>query len=393
MRVVLSVPGVFHHFALARELMKRQHLTRVNTTFPWMRIEREGIPRNLVRTFPFVHPLAIVIHRKLQPPPTFRRWIDSATARSFDSFAAATLPACDFLIALSGASLKTGLKAQGRGATYICDRGSSHIRYQSNILQEEYKRWGCPLEAGASPQIEREEAEYEAADYVLVPSEFSRRSFLEMGVPEKKLFKAVLAADTTRFYPVATPPVNDFTVLYVGQISFRKGLPYLLEAFARLRHPRKKLRLIGQVEQRMRNYLKTAPLERVIFEGSKAIDEIRMAMSISNVLVLPSIEDGFGMVMAEAMACGTPVISTVNTGGFDLYSDRKEGFIVPIRDATAIYSALQSMADSPAVQQQMRAAAFERMQSLGGWTQYGDVVENFLSDLELQNKARIPVAP
>jgi hypothetical protein len=58
MRVVLSVPGVFHHFALARELMKRQHLTRVNTTFPWMRIEREGIPRNLVRTFPFVHPIA-----------------------------------------------------------------------------------------------------------------------------------------------------------------------------------------------------------------------------------------------------------------------------------------------------------------------------------------------
>ena len=231
MRVVLSVPGVFHHFALARELAQRGHLSRVNTTFPWARIQREGIERNLVRTFPYIHPLAIAIQRKLHPPDGFRTWIDSATAQSFDRFAAATLPPCDVLIAMSGSGLKTGRRAQAQGATYICDRGSSHMRYQVNILNEEYERWGCAVENRLSPALEREEAEYAAADYILVPSEFSRRSFIEMGVPPEKLFKAVLAADTRRFYPVDVPEDEVFSVLYVGQISFRKGLPYLLEAF------------------------------------------------------------------------------------------------------------------------------------------------------------------
>jgi starch synthase len=384
MRVVLSVPGVFHHFALARELAQRGHLARVNTTFPWARIQREGIPRNLVRMFPLIHPLAIVLHRRFHAPAWFREGMDSATASSFDRFAAATLPPCDALIAMSGSGLKTGKKAQARGAVYICDRGSSHIRYQINIMNEEYERWGCPVEERLPSVIGREEAEYATADYILVPSEFSRRSFIEMGVPREKLFKAVLAADTNRFYPVDVPREDAFTVLYVGQISFRKGLPYLLEAFSKLRHPHKKLRLIGVVEERMRPYLQTAPLDNVIFEGSRPLDEIRTAMSSSHVLVLPSIEDGFGMVMAEAMACGTPVISTVNTGGFDLFSDEKEGFLVPIRDASAICTALERLADSPLLQQQMGAAALKRMQTLGGWSQYGEIVERFLLDLQVK---------
>jgi glycosyltransferase involved in cell wall biosynthesis len=188
---------------------------------------------------------------------------------------------------------------------------------------------------------------------------------------------------------VSTPDEDEFTVLYVGQISFRKGLPYLIEAFSKLRHPRKRLRLIGAIEQQIRPYLQTAPLDRVVFEGSKGIDEIRMAMSSSHVLVLPSVEDGFGMVMAEAMACGSPIISSVHTGGLDLFDDGKEGFHVPIRNSLALCTALQRLADNPALRKEMSAAALDKMQKLGGWKQYGNVVEDFLLQLKVLSQRAV----
>jgi glycosyltransferase involved in cell wall biosynthesis len=101
-------------------------------------------------------------------------------------------------------------------------------------------------------------------------------------------------------------------------------------------------------------------------------------MSEAHVTILPSVEDGFGMVLAEAMACGSPVISTVNTGGFDLYEDGKEGFILPIRDSDAICMAMEKLAGDPALQQSMGAAAIAKMQHLGGWRQFGDTVEEVL---------------
>lgn len=87
------------------------------------------------------------------------------------------------------------------------------------------------------------------------------------------------------------------------------------------------------------------------------------------------------MVMAEAMACGCPVIATTNTGGPDLFQDGLEGFIVPIRDASAIAERMQWLADDPARQQQMSAAGLERIKYLGGWDTYGDAMLNLFTEL------------
>jgi glycosyltransferase involved in cell wall biosynthesis len=104
-------------------------------------------------------------------------------------------------------------------------------------------------------------------------------------------------------------------------------------------------------------------------------------MSQSHVLVLPSIEDGFGMVITQAMACGCPVISSTNTGGPDLYCDGKEGFIVPIRSPESIHTALQQLADDSSLQQRMSEASLQLVQSFGGWHQYGENYSRFLKAL------------
>jgi glycosyltransferase involved in cell wall biosynthesis len=79
------------------------------------------------------------------------------------------------------------------------------------------------------------------------------------------------------------------------------------------------------------------------------------------VFVLPSIEDGFGMVIGEAMACGCPVIASVNTGASELISDAVDGFIVPIRSPELIADRLQMLADNPELRQRMGSAALARM--------------------------------
>ena len=100
--------------------------------------------------------------------------------------------------------------------------------------------------------------------------------------------------------------------------------------------------------------------------------ELKNVMSRSHVLVLPSIEDGFGMVMAQAMACGCPVIASRNTGGEDLFSDGHEGYSVPIRDVDALAERLQHLADNPEERAAMGRQALERVQSIGGWRDYGE---------------------
>jgi starch synthase len=78
------------------------------------------------------------------------------------------------------------------------------------------------------------------------------------------------------------------------------------------------------------------------------------------------------------MACGCPIICSTNTGGPDLLTDGVEGFIVPIRDAGAIAVRLQELADDAARQRAMSEAAIKRVQSLGGWADYGDRWETLL---------------
>jgi glycosyltransferase involved in cell wall biosynthesis len=122
----------------------------------------------------------------------------------------------------------------------------------------------------------------------------------------------------------------------------------------------------------MRPVLPRLPLDNVERTGTVPKSDLPTYLSASHVLVLPSIEEGFGLVQGEAMACGCPVISTSSTGAANLFSDGVEGFIVPPRDPAAIADRLQRLADDRNLQQEMRTRSLERVRSLGGWNEYGD---------------------
>lgn len=384
MRVVQTVFGVFHHFELARQLHGRGYLQKIYSTWPWTRLKREGIPREFVRTFPWVHTPEMLLHRSGLSQPYLFDQMGYANALSFDWWTSRQVsrsPAPEAIVGLSGSSLRTGLELQARGARFICDRGSSHQRYQESLVSDEFRRWGVSRAVSDIRDTVREESIYEIADAITVPSNFAARSFAESGVAKEKIHVIPYGVRLERFRQSARPPDDCFQVLFAGAVGLRKGVPYLLQAFAELKHPAKRLRVVGALQPELSEVLGRLPREGVEFLGAVPHERLAELMSTSHAMVLPSIEEGLALVQGQALACGCPVIASTNTGGADLFSDGVEGFIVPIRDARAIAERLQMLADDRPLQQRMSEAALNRVQFLGGWNDYGDRWERLLLEL------------
>ena len=181
--------------------------------------------------------------------------------------------------------------------------------------------------------------------------------------------------------------------LRVGQPGIRKGLPYLLRAVRRAGITGAELVLTGLEQPETATLLgREGGGLSVTMTGVLHGDELVREMSRASVLVLPAVEEGLAMVMAEAMASGTPVIATTNTGAADLFTDGVEGFIVPIRDPDALADRLVRLAGDPALTAAMGWAARERIRSFGGWDDYGRRLHAALEEL-VRPTASPPLTP
>ncbi len=186
MRVIQIVHGAFHHFDLARELEAHGHLQRIYSGFPWRRLQREGVARHHVSTFPWLHTSLFLIERYWRMPRRLKAYLDYQDTLLLDSWVASQIEPCDVVVGLSGVALKTGQLVQSRGGKYVCDRGSSHIRYQHDIVGEEHRRWGVPAKVRDPRLIHREEAEYAAADVITVPSSLPAVPSSRWAFPSKR---------------------------------------------------------------------------------------------------------------------------------------------------------------------------------------------------------------
>ena len=374
MKVALSVVGKFHTFDLARELYARGALATIFTGYPRFKLKNEALPNELIKTFPWVQtPYMAFPWMQHLPEAIIREW-ENLSAITFADYVARNLPECDLYVGLSGSALPAGKKAHQRGAKFVCDRGSSHIRVQDDLLREEHTLWNTPFVGIDSRTIAREESEYEEADCITVPSTFVYRTFVEQGISANKLRLLPYGVNLSRFQPVDKPDPQRFDILFVGGMSLRKGVQYLVQAYQKIRHPTKSLTFVGSPSASLIEALIARGLwpEDAIVLGHMPQTELKKVMSRSHVLVLPSLEEGLAMVMAQAMACGCPVVASNHTGAEDLMTDGLEGFIVPIRDVIALTDKLQRFADEPIMRDEMGNLALQKVQGIGGWGDYGD---------------------
>ena len=374
MKAVLTTLGKFHSFDLARQLHAHDALACIYSGYPRFKLKGEGLPSKLVRTFPYVHTPYMASGWRDRFGTRFLRQWEYWDRTSLDRFAARTLPDAEMFVGLSGCGLATGREAVRRGMKYVCDRGSTHIRHQDEVLRKEHTRWGLEW-SGVDPRIiAREEEEYATADMITVPSTYVRNTFTARGISADKVRVLSYGVDLQRFHPVGAPPADRFDILFVGGVNLRKGVPYLLSAFQALKHPHKSLTIAGVAEQPVVDRMRRLGLlnDDVTLLGHVPQPALKVLMSRSHVLALPSLEEGLAMVMAQALACGCPVVASRNTGAEDLYTDGFEGFIVDAGHDKQLTERLQLLADHPSLQDKMRARAVERVRSIGGWSTYGD---------------------
>ena len=301
--------------------------------------------------------------------------LQHAYGYEFDRWIARRLESPDVVHALPGCGLKLRRAAKRQfGALTVCDSGTSHERWQADLLQDEARRWGIDTARDASTHLEYVESEYEEADLITAPSAFARKSFLEMGISPSKVAVTAYGADLEDYHPTKKRD-NRFRILFVGSICVRKGVPYLLSAVSKLNFPDAEFCVRGAAvpgqESLLSLYRGSIPLKLIEPQPRKAMRDL---FSQASVLVLPSIEDGFGLVIGQAMACGLPVIASRNSGGPELIDDGVNGFLIDARDDRTLADRLTDLYENPDRRHQIGAAARHTIERLHGWSAYADAV-------------------
>ena len=305
MKIAVVTPGRSHLLNMSKELIHQGHDVKFYTMVPPSRCEAFGLPKKNVVSFFWICAPLMLIFRKLRLPFDGNRYVYYAVVRIVDALAAWRLKYCDLLIGISGCAIKSSKKARRKyGAKIGCDRGCKHILSQKAILDATPN-----AETVFPPDIPKELEQYELADYMALPSGHSRQSFIEHGVAEQKLFVYPYGVNIDNFKTTALKqPAYD--VIVVGNWCYQKGVDILVEA---CRLQKCTLLHVGK--------LGDAPFpDGELFTHIDPVDESRLPefYERAKVLCLPSRQDGFGLVLFQAMRCGLPLVYSSETGGPDL---------------------------------------------------------------------------
>lgn len=376
MKVIISVGGRFHAFNLAQQLLKKDYLDFIITSYPKFMTRKWGLPDEKVKT---IFLKEILYRGWVKLPKIIKNLYNPQylTCNLFDIIASKKIKKADIFTVWSSFGLYSLRKAKELGAKVVLECGSSHILYAIKILKEEYEKFGVrpSLENLAHPKtIEKMLQEYQEADYIAIPSFFVKRSFLENNIPENKLIHIPYGVDLYNFKQV-TKGDNIFRIIFTGTICLRKGVQYLIQAFNDLKLPNSELVLLGYVDDDIKDFLKKHLNNKIVIKHVPHF-ELYKEYSQGSIFVLPSVEEGLARVIPEAMACGLPVITTTNTGGEDIIREGIDGFIIPIRDVEKIKEKILYFYENPEIVKQMGENAKQRVKTGFSWDDYGEKMIN-----------------
>lgn len=179
------------------------------------------------------------------------------------------------------------------------------------------------------------------ADHWIAASSFTRRTLIEHGAPAERVHVAPYGVDLDRFTPGerGPNPNQQLRILFAGTINQRKGIKYLLEAVRMLNTPQLQLVIRGRAVDDLSLVRSLVPSADIGLSVSHA--ELLSAYRTSDLFVFPSVAEGFGHVLIEALASGLPILSTTNTAAPDLITEGCEGFVIEPRRADLIAERLE----------------------------------------------------
>jgi glycosyltransferase involved in cell wall biosynthesis len=210
--------------------------------------------------------------------------------------------------------------------------------------------------------------EYDEVDVILCPSEAVKESFIRRGTDGAKLIVVPHGIKLPEHFPEGTQAhdAGKVRILYTGQIHYRKGLRYLLGALTQTANSALTCRLVGP-EFGLSGIDWSQYADIVQKTGPKKGADLWQEYAAADIFVLPSVEEGFGLVVLEAMRAGLPVLITSAVGAKDFVRDGVDGFIVPPRSPEALKEKIVWLLDHPEDRRRMGESARQQANSVQGW--------------------------
>lgn len=350
MRISFAATNPCHLFPMARELAKLGALGCYYSGYPaWKLRNTEGMH---VRT----HSLRTnVVYGLLKYAPARLRpsgralflWQD----HGFDHWTGRHLEPCDFIHGMPGQCRDTFRAAQRLGIRTVLNHATGPVRDWVRIMEPEYTRVGlrlndvCPYD---EEYFAREDEEYALADWHCAASSVVREQLVARGIPRERIMVVPYGAEPEVFHTDDAAPPANFRIVFAGHVGLRKGLRTLLDALESGGSPAWRVDFYGAVadeaKRDLAGYRGATPLH---FHGAVAQPALAEAMRAGSVLVLPSIEEGFGLVVPQALSCGLPTLVSDCVGGRDLVRHRDNGSIFPARNSAALLEELTWWAAHP----------------------------------------------
>ena len=340
LRIAVVVQGRFHAFDMTRALLEAGHDVRLLTNYPRGWPARAGVPRACVRSLlghavaaRALHRIGRVVGRGQLGEAFLHRWFSAWAMRRLQR------EPVDVSHCFSGVAEDVMADRSQSQRLRSMLRGSSHIRVQRRILDEEEQRTGRRVEKPSDWMVAREEREYAAADLIVVLSQFARRSFLDEGVPDAKLVLCPLGVEPRLFQArpedVAARRARildarrKLVVLTVGSFSLRKGA-FDYAALAERMGDRVEFVFRGDVGADAA-WLRRRVGPAITFRGRVREDDLYEDYRAADLFFFPTLEDGYAAVLTQAAAAGLPILATTNCGAADFLTEGEDGWIVPIR--------------------------------------------------------------
>lgn len=307
-----------------------------------------GLAGARVAEFPW--PLLAKALRDRIYPRGANHWL--AVNAAFDRWAAhrvrARPPA--LFVGVSTSDLHSLRAARRVGAALLHDVPHLHPIVEAELLREAGERAGLPPPRARrrwrADITDRKLAEMQMADRLLTYSDFHRRTYLQAGFAPERVAVTPLWAEPAAWYrdtPWTPSPDRPLRLLFVGAVSLRKGIPFLLQAVERCGRA-VELTIVGPRDPGSQALLARVP-DRVSVLPPQPKQMLRATYQAHDVLVLPSVGDAFGYVALEAMACGLPAILSSNCGA----PTPRPDWVVPAMDTGALAEHIMRYADDRAL--------------------------------------------
>jgi glycosyltransferase involved in cell wall biosynthesis len=277
------------------------------------------------------------------------------------------------------ATVHTSRAAHRHGIPCLREVPNTHTAHALAVVAREAEKLSLPADRGYSHAFSRktlalEDREYDLADRLLVPSEYSRQTFVDCGVPPEKLVLHRYGYDAERFF---TPPdvtedgERPFTAIFVGRCEPRKGLHYALRAWIDSGAAESgRFVICGAFEPGYREVV--APLlEHPSVEVHGFVPDPSALMRESDIFVFPSIEEGSALVTYEAQASGCALLVSDAAGA--ACEHLREGLVHPAGDVATLTQHLRTVDRDRELLIRLRRQALANSAGLT-WTAAGELL-------------------